>query len=219
MGCKRILLSDDFYPALTRPNTTVIPSGLAKIDGSTLIAQDGTAHEADVLVFATGFHAVDQPIAKHIYGTDGRTLAEHWAGDPRALRGTTVAGFPNLLLIIGPNTALAHSSMVHIIESQLNYVIDYLRTLADSNVAALDVRPEAQERWCEEVERRMASTVWNTGGCVSWYLNDAGRNPTLWPASTLRFRRETKRVDPAEYTLVPPSSHPHSTPSHLHGTS
>ncbi|HEV3174029.1 MAG TPA: DUF4873 domain-containing protein, partial [Actinocrinis sp.] len=195
MGCKRVLLSNDFYPALNRPNTTVIASGLAKIDGSTLIAQDGSAHEADVLVFATGFHAVDMPIAKRIHGVGGMNLAEHWAGNPHALRGTTVGGFPNLFLIIGPNTVLGHSSMVHIIESQLNYVIDYLRTLKRRGVAALDVRAEAQDRWCAEVERRMASTVWATGGCVSWYLNAAGRNPTLWPASTLRFRRETRRID------------------------
>ncbi len=218
MGCKRVLLSNDFYPALSRPNTTVIAAGLAKVDGSTLIAGDGSAHEADVMVFATGFHAVDTPIAKHIYGTSGRNLAEHWAGNPRALRGTTVAGFPNLFLIIGPNTVLGHSSMVHVIESQLSYVIDYLRVLDRQGVAALDVRPEAQDRWCAEVERRMATTVWATGGCVSWYLNEVGRNPTLWPASTLRFRRETKHIDLDEYTPIPRATHPHPTHAHPDST-
>jgi hypothetical protein len=105
--------------------------------------------------------------------------------------------------------------MVHIIESQLNYVIDYLRTLKRRGVAALDVRAEAQDRWCAEVERRMASTVWATGGCVSWYLNAAGRNPTLWPASTLRFRRETRRIDLDEYTLIAYALHPtHLTHPH-----
>src|SRR5262249_16174938 len=114
MGCKRILLSNDFYPALAQPNVDVVASGLAKVDGSTLISQDGTAVEADVIVLATGFHAIDVPIAKHVYGADGRTLAEAWQGDMRALRGTTVAGFPNLCLVIGPNTGLGHNSMVHI---------------------------------------------------------------------------------------------------------
>lgn len=215
MGCKRILLSNDFYPALTRPNTTVVASGLAKVDGSTLIAQDGTAHEADVIVFATGFHTVDMPIADRVYGIDDRNLAETWAGDLRALRGTTVSGFPNLCLVIGPNTGLGHTSMVHIIESQLSYIIDYLQTLDRLGAAALDTRQDAQDAWCADVERRMASTVWATGGCVSWYLNAAGRNPTLWPASTIRFRRETRRLDPDEYTLIPkpPAPAPAPTPT------
>jgi cation diffusion facilitator CzcD-associated flavoprotein CzcO len=202
MGCKRILLSNDFYPALARPNAEVVASGLAKVEGGTLMAQDGTSHEVDVIVFATGFHAVDMPIAQHIYGTAGRSLAQEWSGDMRALRGTTVPGFPNLCLVIGPNTGLGHTSMVHIIESQLSYITDYLATLEAADAAALDARRTAQERWCADIERRMASTVWTAGGCDSWYLNAAGRNPTLWPASTLRFRRATRRVDLAEYDLI-----------------
>jgi hypothetical protein len=93
--------------------------------------------------------------------------------------------------------------MVHIIESQLSYIADYLATLDRTGAAALDARPAAEERWCAGIERRMASTVWATGGCVSWYLNAAGRNPTLWPASTIRFRLATRRLDPAEYDLIP----------------
>ena len=202
MGCKRILLSNGYYPALAAPNADVVASGLAKVDGSTLIAQDGTAHEVDAIVFATGFHTTDMPIAQHVHGLGGRTLAQAWGGDMRALRGTTVSGFPNLCLVIGPNTGLGHNSMVHIIESQVSYIVDYVKALGALGGGALDARPEAQERWCGEVERRMGPSVWNTGGCVSWYLNAAGRNPTLWPASTLRFRRATRRVDEAEYRLV-----------------
>jgi hypothetical protein len=125
----------------------------------------------------------------------------------RALRGTTVPGFPNLCLVIGPNTGLGHNSMVHIIESQLSYIADYLATLEATGAAALDARPAAQERWGADIERRMAATVWATGGCMSWYLNAAGRNPTLWPASTVRFRRATRRLDPAEYDLIPAPAH------------
>lgn len=203
MGCKRILLSSDFYPALAQPNVDVVAAGLAKVDGSTLTAQDGTSHGADLIVFATGFRAVDMPIAQHVYGAAGVSLAQAWGGDMRALRGTTVPGFPNLCLVIGPNTGLGHNSVVYIIESQLSYITDYLATLERTGAAALDAKPAAESRWCAEVERRMASTVWTTGGCVSWYLNAAGRNPTLWPASTLRFRRATRRLDPAEYDLIP----------------
>jgi cation diffusion facilitator CzcD-associated flavoprotein CzcO len=203
MGCKRILLSNDYYPALAQPNVDVVASGLAKVDGNVLTAQDGTSYEVDAVAFATGFRATDMPIAKHIYGAAGLSLAEAWQGDMRALRGTTVPGFPNLCLVVGPNTGLGHNSIVHIIESQLSYITDYLATLERTGAAALDARPGAEQRWCAEIERRMAATVWTTGGCVSWYLNAAGRNPTLWPASTIRFRWATRRLDPAEYDLIP----------------
>ncbi|WP_212532189.1 DUF4873 domain-containing protein [Actinospica durhamensis] len=198
MGCKRVLLSNDYYPALARPNAEVVAAGLAGVEGSTLIGSDGTRHEVDAIVFATGFHTVDMPMARQVWGVGGRSLAEVWGGDMRALRGTTVAGFPNLCFVIGPNTGLGHNSMVHIIESQLSYIVDFVRAVGRPG-AALDADQRAQDAWCEEVERRMGPTVWNTGGCKSWYLNDAGRNPTLWPASTVRFRRLTRRVDAGEY--------------------
>jgi cation diffusion facilitator CzcD-associated flavoprotein CzcO len=202
MGCKRVLLSNDYYPALAQPNAEVVASGLARIEGNTAIASDGTSHEVDAIVFATGFHTVDMPMAKQVWGTDGRSLEEVWDGDMRALRGTTVAGFPNLCFVIGPNTGLGHNSMVHIIESQLTYIVDYIRTLDRSGAAALDADERAQQTWCDDVERRMGPTVWNTGGCKSWYLNEAGRNPTLWPGSTVRFRRKTRRVDEREYVRI-----------------
>src|SRR5215470_8990157 len=117
MGCKRILISSGFYPALRRPNVQVVASGLAKDDGNTLTAKDGTSCEVDAIILATGFHAVDAPIAGLIYDADGRSLAQAWNGDMRALRGTTIAGFPNLCMIIGPNTGLGHNSMIYMIES------------------------------------------------------------------------------------------------------
>jgi cation diffusion facilitator CzcD-associated flavoprotein CzcO len=209
MGCKRILLSNDFYPAICAPNAEVVAAGLAKVDGSIVTAQDGRAREVDAIIFATGFRATEMPIADRVRGAAGATLAETWRGDMRALRGTTIAGFPNLCLVIGPNTGLGHNSMIHIIESQLDYILDYVTTLDRLGAAALDARPDAQERWSSGIERRMASTVWATGGCVSWYLNAAGRNPTLWPGSTLRFRHATRRIDLTEYTIVPASAaHP-----------
>jgi cation diffusion facilitator CzcD-associated flavoprotein CzcO len=203
MGCKRVLLSNDYYPALAQPNAEVVASGLARVEGSTAVAADGTRHEVDAIVFATGFHTVDMPLARQVWGIGGRSLEEIWDGDMRALRGTTVAGFPNLCFVIGPNTGLGHNSMVHIIESQLTYIIDYIKTLSESGAAALDADENAQRAWCEDVERRMGRTVWNTGGCKSWYLNAAGRNPTLWPGSTIRFRRTTRRVDGREYIQIP----------------
>ena len=156
LGCKRVLLSNDYYPALTRPNTELVAAGLAKVDGSTLTAQDGTARDADVIVFATGFHVIDMPLAKRITGAGGVTLAQAWGEDMRALRGTTVAGFPNLCLLIGPNTGLGHNSLIHIIEAQLDYTLDYLAALDRLGAAALDTSPEARAA----LVRRRRSAGW-----------------------------------------------------------
>ena len=204
MGCKRILLSDDFYPALARPNVQLVASGLAKVDGLVLIAQDGTACEADAIIFATGFRVTDLPMAQRILGAGGVSLADAWRGDMAALRGTTVSGFPNMCLVIGPNTGLGHNSMIYIIESQLSYIRDFVTTVASlAGAAALDARADSQQRWNAGLQRRMARSVWLTGGCMSWYLSGPGRNPTVWPGSTLAFRRATRRLDRGEYQVLP----------------
>ncbi|MBF9070095.1 flavin-containing monooxygenase [Streptacidiphilus fuscans] len=201
-GCKRVLLSNTYYPALAQPNAEVVASGLKEIKGSTLVAADGTEHEADVIVFGTGFHVTDMPVASHITGAAGTTLAEEWSEGMAALRGTTVRGFPNLLFVIGPNTGLGNSSMVLMIESQLNYLADYLRKLDASGARALDVTASAQRRWNDDVQRRMRRTVWNTGGCRSWYLDAKGNNTVLWPGTTAHYRRETRTVDLHEYDQI-----------------
>ncbi|GHA05964.1 flavin-containing monooxygenase [Streptomyces echinoruber] len=203
IGCKRILLSSDYYPALTRPNVDVVAGGLAEVRGSTLVAADGTEAEADAIIFGTGFHVTDLPIAERVVGADGRTLAEHWKDGMRALRGASAAGFPNWMTIIGPNTGLGNSSMILMIESQLNYLADYLRHLdALGGRVALDARPAAVDAWNRRVQERMRRTVWNTGGCTSWYLDASGRNTTIWPGTTTEFRRATRHVDLAEYEIL-----------------
>ncbi|MEV4437607.1 NAD(P)/FAD-dependent oxidoreductase [Streptomyces sp. NPDC049577] len=201
IGCKRILLSDDYYPALTRPNVDLVASGLAEVRGSTLVAADGTQAEADAIVFGTGFRVTDMPIAQRVTGAEGRTLAEEWKDGMAALRGASVAGFPNFLMVIGPNTGLGNNSMILIIESQLNYMADFLRQLRTlGGRAALDARPSAVRDWNRKLQKRMASTVWNTG-CDSWYLDAGGRNTTVWPGTTAEFRKVTRRVDLAEYQV------------------
>ena len=201
-GCKRVLLSSTYYPALAQPNVDVVASGLREVRGSTVVAADGTEHEVDAIVFSTGFHVTDMPIGSRITGAAGRTLAEEWKDGMAALRGTTVSGFPNLLMVIGPNTGLGNSSMVLMIESQLNYLADYLRSLEAPGLLALDATAGAQRRWNDDVQRRMTRTVWTTGGCRSWYLDANGRNTSLWPGTTAHFRRETRRVDLAEYDRI-----------------
>ncbi|MEU3251277.1 NAD(P)/FAD-dependent oxidoreductase [Streptomyces sp. NPDC006997] len=206
IGCKRILLSNDYYPALAQPNVDVVASGLSEVRGSTLVAADGTGTEVDAIIFGTGFHVTDMPIAERVVGADGRTLAETWKGGMEALRGASAAGFPNWMTLIGPNTGLGNSSMILMIESQLNYLADYLRQLdVLGGRVALDARADAVTAWNRRVQERMKRTVWNTGGCTSWYLDASGRNTTIWPGTTAEFRRATRRVDLAEYDVLRPA--------------
>ncbi|MGW1883344.1 flavin-containing monooxygenase [Streptomyces sp. NPDC001970] len=205
IGCKRILLSSDYYPALARPNVDVVASGLTEVRGSTVVAADGTETEVDAIIFGTGFHVTDMPIAERVVGADGITLAEAWKGGMESLRGATAAGFPNWMTIIGPNTGLGNSSMILMIESQLNYMADYVRQLGVlGGRVALGARQSAVGAWNRRVQERMKRTVWNTGGCTSWYLDASGRNTTIWPGTTGEFRRETREVDLAEYEVIRP---------------
>ncbi|MET7366160.1 NAD(P)/FAD-dependent oxidoreductase [Streptomyces sp. NPDC005566] len=205
IGCKRILLSNAYYPALAQPNVDVVASGLAEVRGSTVIASDGTETEADVIILGTGFHVTDMPIADRVVGADGITLAESWKDGMQALRGASAAGFPNWMTVIGPNTGLGNSSMILMIESQLNYMADYLRQLdVLGGRAALGARTSAVGAWNRRVQDRMKRTVWNTGGCTSWYLDSTGRNTTVWPGTTAEFRRATRSVDLGEYEVIRP---------------
>lgn len=203
IGCKRILLSSTYYPALVQPNVDVISSGLSEIRGSTLVAADGSTAEADAIVFGTGFHVADMPIAERVVGADGLTLRESWREGMQSLRGASTAGFPNWMTIIGPNTGLGNTSMILMIEAQLNYLADFLRQLTVlGGEVALDARPDAVRAWNRRVQRRMGCTVWNTGGCTSYYLDEHGRNTTIWPGTTTEFRGATRRVDLAEYEVL-----------------
>jgi cation diffusion facilitator CzcD-associated flavoprotein CzcO len=203
-GCKRILLSDDYYPALNRENVELVPSGVERFEGGTVVGADGTRREVDAVVFATGFRATDLPIAHHVRGRDGRALAEVWSQTGmQALRGATVHGFPNFFFLIGPNTGLGHTSMVYVIESQLAYLADALRAMDARRLAAVDPSAQAQDAWNRMVQTRLSRSVWATGGCASWYQDDHGRITTLWPGSTLWLRRLTRRIDLLEYQVVP----------------
>jgi cation diffusion facilitator CzcD-associated flavoprotein CzcO len=201
IGCKRILPSNDWYPALARDNVELVTDPIAEVRERAIVTADGAARAVDAIVFGTGFQVVDLPFARLVRGRDGRTLAEAWQGSPRAHLGTAVAGFPNLFILLGPNTGLGHSSMVYMIESQIAYVIGALRELRRNGHRSLEVRPDVQERFNREVQRRLRGTVWSTG-CRSWYLDEHGTNTTLWPDWTWRFRRRTARFDPAEYVLT-----------------
>ena len=207
IGCKRILISNDYYPALDSDNVDLVTDGIAKVTGDAIVTADGTERPIDVLVVATGFFTTEQPIAERIVGREGRSLAEVWRETGMAgYKGTTVHGFPNYFSIVGPNTGLGHSSMVLMIESQIDYIRDAVRTMATHRYAAVEPRRDAQDAWNTDLQRRMKRTVWNTGGCSSWYLDEHGRNTTLWPRTTYTFRSQLSRFDVASYDVT--AAHP-----------
>ena len=202
MGCKRVLISNDYFPAVAAPNVSLVPYGVTEVRGSTVVAADGSEHELDVLVFATGFQVMDLPVAHRLTGRSGETLAEHWQARPvTAHRGTTVAGFPNLFLLLGPNTALGHSSVVLMIEAQISYVVAALKAMDRHGAGSVDVRQSQQDRYNTDLQRQLATTVWSQGGCKAWYTDDSGHNFTLWPTHTYTFRQQTARFDEEAYEL------------------
>jgi len=203
MGCKRILPSNDWYPAITRPNVEVISAGLQAVRPHSVVGSDGTEREVDAIIFGTGFHVTDMPMAERLRGRDGRSLAQVWDGSPQAHLGTAVAGFPNLFTMTGPNTGLGHTSVVVMAEAQIDYLLQALRAMEQRGAGAIEVRDDVQRRFNEETQRRLQGTVWNAGGCRSWYLDRHGRNTTIWPGSTLGYRRALRRFEPGEYRMQP----------------
>jgi cation diffusion facilitator CzcD-associated flavoprotein CzcO len=200
-GCKRIVFSNDWYPALQAPNVDVVTSGITELRERSIVDLEGVEHPIDTLILATGFTPAELPIAERIHGRDGRSLADVWDGSPRAYLGTTVAGFPNLMLLYGPNLNLGHTSIVYMLESQLAYAMDALRTTRARGAAQFEVRPEAQAAYNEEIQDRLAGTVWSTG-CSSWYIDRNGRNSIQWPGYTFEYRRRTRRFDAEAYRLA-----------------
>ena len=213
LGCKRILLSDDWYPALQEPNAELVTTGVTEVRERSIVFADGTEREVDTIVFATGFSPTDPPIARRIRRRGGTSLAEDWSAGMRAYLGSTVAGFPNLFLLWGPNTNLAHSSVVFMAESQLNYVLGALESMRREGAGAVEVRRDVQDAWNEHIQEKLQKTVWNTGGCASWYIDRNGDNPIMWPGFTFSFRRKTRHFEPAEHITLSPAERASDVPA------
>ena len=201
--CKRIVLSNRWYPAIQEPNVDIVSSGVSEVREHSVVDGDGVEREIDTLIFATGFKPAELPIAERIRGRDGRSLAEVWEGSPQAYLGTTVTGYPNLLFFYGPNLNLGHSSIVYMLESQIAYALDALHTMRLRGAAEFDVRPQVQAAYNVEIQERLATSVWNTGGCGSWYFDRNGRNSIQWPGFTFEYRHRTRRFDAESYRLAP----------------
>ncbi len=214
MGCKRILLSDDFYPALTQPNVEVVTDRIREVRRQSVVTEDGREYDVDALICGTGFHVTDTQFAQRIHGRNGQSLADAWREGPHAYYGAAVTGFPNMFLLIGPNTGLGHNSMVFMIESQLRYILDCLHIMEKQHLQAVEIQPERERAYNKEMQRRMRGTVW-TSGCASWYLDARGQNTTLWPSFTFEFWYRTRRFDARHYRLLPQHTPTHSSTTTL----
>ncbi len=204
IGCKRILISNTYYPAMSSENVEVVTDPIVKVTGNAVVTADGVERPIDVLVVATGFFTTELPITEHIVGAAGASLAETWrTSGMAAYKGTTIPGFPNLFMIVGPNTGLGHSSMVFIIESQVEYLRAAVATMTRQRYATVEPTVEATREWNDDLQRRMARTVWNSGGCSSWYLDEHGRNTVLWPRTTFKFRSLLSSFDEPAYDVRP----------------
>jgi cation diffusion facilitator CzcD-associated flavoprotein CzcO len=202
IGCKRVALSDEFYPAISSGAVRLEPSALKSLDGDRASAVSGAEYELDVLVLATGFHTTRPPFATRVFGREGLALSERWSRGMVAHASTTVAGFPNLFVIDGPNASLGHNSAVHMIETQIAFILGALDHLEIVNGEVLEVSREAEDTWVSELDRRSASTVWLTGGCTSWYVDDrSDRLTLLWPDFAFAFRDEVGTFDPRGYRV------------------
>ncbi|MGZ5969159.1 MAG: flavin-containing monooxygenase [Polyangiales bacterium] len=203
LGCKRLLMSNSYYPSLTRPNVEVHATAVREIQGDRVIGADGSVAEVDAIVFGTGFHILDMPVADRVFDEEGRSMAAHWRGSPSAYLGTTVAGFPNLFMLLGPNLGTGHSSAFSILEAQLRYVMDGIRKIRAHDYASVEVRPEVQAAYDALVQEALPTTVYNSGGCASYYFDENGRNSFSWPWSTSALERRIRDFDLDAYTVRP----------------
>jgi cation diffusion facilitator CzcD-associated flavoprotein CzcO len=202
IGCKRILMSNDYYPALARPDVDVVTGGVQRVTPRGVVGADGVEREVDAIIYGTGFKVRDPLGPLQIRGLDGAELGQRWREHGlEAYLGTTVAGFPNLFILVGPNTGLGHNSIVYMIESQVHYVLEAIRTMRSRSLSHVDVKPEAQTAFNDRIQEQLDGAVWSSG-CASWYLDENGKNRTLWPGFTFRYRQATDAFEAEDYELA-----------------
>ncbi len=202
IGCKRILMSNSYYPSLTRENVTVVPHAVTEVRPTSVVGADGVEREADTIIFGTGFKILDMPVADLVRGRDGHTMSEVWQGSPRGYLGTTVSGFPNLFVLLGPNLGNGHSSATVLLEQQMRYVVSALEAMDRETLTTVEIREDVQREYNGRVDDALQKTVWNAGGCGSYYFDSNGRNSFMYPWSTLHHRRRTRHFDLSNYRTV-----------------
>jgi cation diffusion facilitator CzcD-associated flavoprotein CzcO len=202
MGCKRVVFSNDWYPALARPNVELVTDRIERIVPDGVVTADGTARAADVIIYGTGFKAVEFLAPMLVSGLGGRGLQEAWQDGPQAYLGITVSGFPNFFMLYGPNTNLGGNSIIYMLEGQIGYALGAIQALEAEHLAWLDVRPEVQDAFRSWVQSASRTSVWETG-CHSWYTTATGRNTNNWPDHTFMYRYRVRRFDLAAYRVMP----------------
>jgi cation diffusion facilitator CzcD-associated flavoprotein CzcO len=205
LGCKRVLNSNSWYPAICADNVELITAGIGEVTDRGIVDRDGNEHSVDTIIFGTGFQVADPPVSHRVVGREGLTLSETWQGSPKAYLGLTVSGFPNLFILLGPNTGLGHNSVLLMIEAQVSYLVQALRYRQKHRGATLEPDADVQARYVEQLDRATHGTVWTAGGCTSWYLDSTGRNSVLWPGTVRAYQRRLARFDPADYRIAVPA--------------
>lgn len=203
VGCKRFLFSDDYYPALQNPNVDLITDGIASVGPNGITTTDGVEHPADIIVLATGYQVTKSPFAQRINGVGGQALSDAWSGGQYAYLGTTVPGFPNLFLLMGPNSAIAHTSATLMSELQVKYAVKALQTMKDQGLNRVEIKPDVVEKYNDELQTIINKGIWNAG-CSSWYIDENGKNTAVWPFSIPNYKKRTRHFDVSNYTTATP---------------
>lgn len=201
LGCKRVLMSNDYYTALTKDNVEVFAEGVSNITEKQIYGCDGTIVDADIIILGTGFHVTDSPSAEKIFNTQHQSLSDKWNGSPQAYKGTTVHSFPNMFMILGPNLGIGHNSAFIVIEAQIKYIISTLNTMRDKNYKRFDVKESVQTQYNNNIQQHLKNTVWNTGGCSSYYIDKNGKNSVGFPWSTFKMQSLLNNFDSKNYIL------------------
>jgi len=212
IGCKRILTSNDWYRAVDQSHVDLVTERVERIDVDGVVTADGRHHTVDVLIYGTGFKATDFLTPMHITGRHGLDLNTAWKDGAKAYKGIAVHGFPNLFMLYGPNTNLAHNSIIYMLESQITYVLQAVKHLQAADTASLEVKRECEDAFDAQIQSQLAGTVWQSG-CDSWYVNDAGRNTVNWPGFTFSYRRTTQQLDPDDYLQRQAEASPATLPA------
>lgn len=202
IGCKRLLFANNYYPALQQDNVSLIPHGLVEIEGNTVISANGERHDVDVIIWGTGFEVSHPPIGQRVYDVDGKLLAERWKGSsPEAYLGTSIANLPNAFLVLGPNI-LVYDSFIGIAEAQINYIVDGLVKMKAQNIKKLTIKHDVLSKHNHLLQKHLKTTVFNSGGCKSYYLDENGRNFAAWPWSLKALKRQLRVMDLDHYSKI-----------------
>lgn len=203
IGCKRVLIASDYYPSLARNKVKLDISGIEKITNHSVISKEGTEYPVDVIIYGTGFKSVEFLAPMKITGLNDQELNIAWQQGAEAYKGISVAGFPNLMMLYGPNTNSGHNSIIYLVESQIQYILDYMDLIDNKNLRFMNVKPSSQKNFNDRIQQRLESSIWNTGGCNNWYLAESGKNTNNWPGFSYSYRKVTKRFELNDYEQVP----------------